>query len=80
MDRKSFKAVITFRFCNAVTGEIIYELIKEYDLYYKKDRFFLYEKLDNFLDKVIKDGQVCSYSLEFINKPSSQYKELPLQF
>ena len=80
MDRKSFKAVITFRFSNAVTGEIIYELIKEYDLYYKRDRFFLYEKLDNFLDKIIKEGQVCSYSLEFINNPSPQYKELPLQF
>ena len=80
MDRKSFKAVITFRFCNAVTGELIYELIKEYDLYNQNDRFFLYEELDDFLDKVIKKGQFCSYSLEFIIKPSPQYKELPLQF
>lgn len=80
MDRKSYKAVITFRLANATTGEIEYELIKEYDLYYLSDRDFLHAKLDDFLKKVIKLGQVGSYSLEFINTPNPQCHELPIPF
>lgn len=80
MDRKSYKAIITFRLANAVTGELEYELIKEYDLYYLSDRNFLHAKLDDFLQKVVKLGQVGSYSMEFINSPKPQFHELPIPF
>lgn len=80
MNRKSYKAIITFRLTNVKTGEIEYELIKEYDLYYLSDRNFLHSKLDDFLQKAIKLSQVGSYSLEYIFSERPQVFELPLPF
>lgn len=80
MDRKSYKSIITFRLVNVKTGEIEYELIKEYDLYYLYDRNFLHQKLDDFLQKVVKFGSVGSYSIEFISSERSQFNELPIPF
>ena len=80
MDRKSFKAVLTFRLSNVETGEILYELIKEYDLYYLSHRNFLHDKLDDFIQRVVKNGQCCQYSIEFISKVSPQSTELSLHF
>lgn len=80
MDRKSYKSIITFRLVNVKTGEIEYELIKEYDLYYLYDRNFLHQKLDDFLQKVVKLGSVGSYSIEFISSERPQLNELPIPF
>lgn len=80
MDRKNYKSIITFRLVNVKTGEIEYELIKEYDLYYLSDRDFLHRKLDDFLQKVIKLGSVGSYSIEFISAERPQFNELSLPF
>ncbi len=80
MDRKSYKSIITFRLVNVKTGEIEYELIKEYDLYYLSDRNFLHKKLDEFLQKVIKLGSVGSYSIEYMSSERLQSNELPIHF
>lgn len=80
MDRKSYKSIITFRLVNVKTGEIEYELIKEYDLYYLSDRYFLHKKLDDFLQKVIKLGSVGSYSIEYLSSECPQFNELPIPF
>ena len=80
MDRKSYKSIITFRLVNVKTGEIEYELIKEYDLYYLYDRNFLHQKLDDFLRKVIMLGSVGSYSIEFISSECPQFNELSIPF
>lgn len=80
MDRKSYKSIITFRMVNVKTGEIEYEFIKEYDLFYLSDRKFLHKKLDDFLQKVIKLGSVGSYSIEYISSERPQSNELPIPF
>lgn len=80
IDRKDYKNIITFRLVNVKTGEIEYEFKREYDLYYTSNWVFFYHKLDNFLRKVINQGSVGSYSIEFISSERSKSDELPLPF
>lgn len=80
MDREKLKNTITFRLVNCKTGEIEYELIKQYDLYYLFDRNFLHSKLDDFFRKIIEFGDVGSYCVEFVSSVRKPIFEIELPF